>query len=57
MYPYLLQSMAVEHVTDLRQAATAAARVRRVRSVRAGTRSGVAAASAGSRLARRAVHP
>jgi hypothetical protein len=57
MYPYLLQSMAVEHVKDLRQAATAAARVRRARPVRAGTRSGVTAPSAGSRLARRAVHP
>lgn len=57
MYPYLLQSMAVERVKDLRQEATGAARVRRARRVRAGTRSRRAASSAGTRLARRAAHP
>jgi hypothetical protein len=57
MYPYLLQSMAVERVKDLRQEATGAARVRRARRGRASTRARLAASSAGSRLARRAVHP
>jgi hypothetical protein len=57
MYPYLLQSMAVERGKDLRQEATGAARVRRSRSVRAGTRARLAASSAGTWLARRAVHP
>ena len=57
MYPYLLQSMAVERVKDLRQEAKGAARIRRARSVRASTWFGVAASSAGKRLARRVVHP
>jgi len=57
MYPYLLQSMAVERVKDLRQEAKGTARIRRARSVRASTWFGVAATSAGKRLARRAVHP
>ena len=57
MYPYLLQSMAVEHVKDLRKEATVAARIRQVRSPRAGTRIGVAASGARNRVARRAVHP
>jgi hypothetical protein len=57
MYPYLLQSMAVERVKDLRQEATGAARVRHSRSVRAGARARLAASSAGTWLARRAVHP
>jgi hypothetical protein len=57
MYPYLLQSMAVEHVKDLRQNATGAARVRHPRRVRPGARFGVAASSAGAWLARRVVHP
>jgi hypothetical protein len=57
MYPYLLQSMAVEHAKDLRKEATVAARVRQVRGARAGTRSGVAASGAGTGLARRTVHP
>jgi hypothetical protein len=57
MYPYLLQSMAVEHVKGLRREATAAARFRRARSARAGTRARVAASSAGARRARRAVQP
>jgi hypothetical protein len=57
MYPYLLQSMAAEHVKDLRQNATGAARVRPARVVRAGTRFGVAASSAGTWLVRRVVHP
>jgi hypothetical protein len=56
MYPYLLQSMAVERVKDLRKEATGAARVKPARSARAGRRSGAAAFSAGARLARRAVH-
>jgi hypothetical protein len=57
MYPYLLQSMAAERAKDLRQEATGIARIRPARSARAGTRSGVAALSAGTRRARRAVHP
>jgi hypothetical protein len=57
MYPYLLQSMAVERVNDLRQEATGAARVKRARRGRAGTRSRLAASRVGTRLARRAVHP
>jgi hypothetical protein len=57
MYPYLLQSMAVERVKDLRQESTGAAWIRPARSVRAATWFGVAASSAGRRLARRAVHP
>jgi hypothetical protein len=57
MYPYLLQSMAVERVKDLRQEATGATRVRRSRSVRAGARARLAVSSAGTWLARRAVHP
>jgi hypothetical protein len=57
MYPYLLQSMAVERVKNLRQNATGAARVRHTRRVRAGTRFGIAASSAGAWLARRVVHP
>jgi hypothetical protein len=57
MYPYLLQSMAVEHVKDLRQNVTGAARVRHTRRVRPGSRFGVAASSAGTWLARRVVHP
>ena len=48
MYPYLLQSMAFEHAKDLRKEATVAARVRQAHSARAGTRSGVAASSAGT---------
>jgi hypothetical protein len=57
MYPYLLQSMAAERVKDLRKEATGTARIRPARSARAGTRSGVTASSAGTRRARRAVHP
>jgi hypothetical protein len=57
MYPYQLTSMAAEHVKDLRNEAPVAVRVRRVRSLRAGTRSGVAASSAGSGRVRRVVHP
>jgi hypothetical protein len=57
MYPYLLQSMAVERVKDLRQEATGAARVRRSRRVLAGTRARLAASGAGTWLARRTVHP
>jgi hypothetical protein len=57
MYPYLLQSMAVERVKDLRKEATGAGRVRRTRSVRAGTRFGLAASSAAAGLVRRVVHP
>ena len=57
MYPYLLQSMAFEHAKDLRKEATVVARVRQAHSARAGTRSGVAASSAGTGLARRTVHP
>jgi hypothetical protein len=56
MYPYLLQSMAVEHVKDLRQEAAGAVRVRRSRRVRAGARARLAASSAGAWLARRVVH-
>jgi hypothetical protein len=56
MYPYLLQSMAVEHVKDLHQEAAGAARVRRSRRVRAGARGRLAASSAGAWLARRVVH-
>jgi hypothetical protein len=56
MYPYLLQSMAVERVKGLRQEATGAARARRARRVRAGTRA-APASSAGTWPARRAVHP
>jgi hypothetical protein len=57
MYPYLLQSMAVERVKDLRQETTGAARIRPARRVRAGTWFGVAASGAGAWLARRVVHP
>jgi hypothetical protein len=60
MYPYLLQSMAVERVKDLRSEATGAGGagpVRRTRSVRAGTRLGLAASSAAAGLVRRVVHP
>jgi hypothetical protein len=57
MYPYLLQSMAVERVKDLRQEKTGAARIRRARNARAGTWFGVAASSAGTWLARRVVQP
>jgi hypothetical protein len=57
MYPYLLQSMAVEHVKDLRRNVTGATRVRHARRVRPGNRFGVAASSAGAWLARRVVHP
>jgi len=58
MYPYLLLSMAVERVKDLRQEATGAARVRHSRrSVRAGARARLAVSSAGTWIARRAVHP
>jgi len=57
MYPYLLQSMAVERVRDLRQEATGVARVRRPRSVLVVARARLAASSAGTWLARRAVHP
>jgi hypothetical protein len=56
MYPYLLQSMAVEHAKDLRKEAAVAARLRGARSARAGSRTLVAASSAGTRLAR-LVHP
>ena len=57
MYPYLLQSMAVERVKDLRKETTAMAGIRHPRSVRAGTWFGVAASGAGRRFARRVVHP
>jgi hypothetical protein len=57
MYPYLLQSMAAERVKGLRKESTGVARVRPARGARAGTRFGVAMFSAGTRRARRAVHP
>jgi hypothetical protein len=57
MYPYLLQSMAVERAKDLRKEAATGARVRQSRGTRAGTRSGNAASRAGVRLVRRAAHP
>jgi hypothetical protein len=57
MYPYLLQSMAVERAKDLRKEAATGARIRQARGTRAGTRSGSAAAHAGVRLVRRAAHP
>ena len=57
MYPYLLQSMAAERVKDLRRETTGAARIKPARRVWAGARFGVAASSAGARLARRVVHP
>ena len=56
MYPYLLQSMAVERAKDLRSQATAAGRARKARLPRAWTR-GIAASHAGARLARRTAHP
>ncbi len=56
MYPYLLQSMAVERAKDLRNEAATGARVRRARGIRAGTRSGMAASRVGARLVRRAAH-
>jgi hypothetical protein len=56
MYPYLLQSMAVERAKDLRNEAAAGARVRQARGTRAGTRSGIAASRARARLVRRAAH-
>ncbi len=57
MYPYLLQSMAVERAKDLRKEAATGARVRQARGTRAGARSGNAASRAGVRLVRRAAHP
>jgi hypothetical protein len=57
MYPYLLQSMAVERAKDLRKEAATGARIRQARGTRAGTRSGSAAAHAGVRLVRLAAHP
>lgn len=56
MYPYLLQSMAVERAKDLRNEAATGARVRRARERRARTGSGIAASRAGARLVRRAAH-
>jgi hypothetical protein len=56
MYPYLLQSMAVERAKDLRKEAATGARVWRARKTRARTGSGNAASRAGARLVRRAAH-
>jgi hypothetical protein len=56
MYPYLLQSMAVERAKDLRKEAATGARVRRARGRRARTGSGIAASRAGARFVRRAAH-
>lgn len=57
MYPYQLQSMAVERAKDLRKEATATARARQARGTRAGTRPGIAASRAGARLVRWTAHP
>jgi hypothetical protein len=57
MYPYQLQSMAVERARDLRQEATASRRARRARGGRVATRSIVAVSHRGARLVRRSVHP
>jgi hypothetical protein len=57
MYPYLLPSMAVEHVKDLRKEATVAARVRQAWSARAAARFRATPSSAGTGLVRRTVHP
>ena len=56
MYPYLLQSMAVERAKDLRREAGTGARARRARGTRARTGPGIAASRAGARLVRRAAH-
>jgi hypothetical protein len=56
MYPYQLQSMAVERAKELRKEAATGARVRRARGTRAHTRPGIAASRAGARLVRRAAH-
>lgn len=57
MYPYLLQSMAVERAKDLRREASAGARIGRAHGRRAGIRSGIAALRVDGRLVRRAAHP
>ncbi len=57
MYPYLLQSMAVERAKDLRREAATGARARRARGTRARTGPGIEASRAGVRLVRRAAHP
>jgi hypothetical protein len=56
MYPYQLQSMAVERAKELRRQAATGARVWPARGTRARTRSGIAASRAGARLVRRAAH-
>jgi hypothetical protein len=57
VYPYQLQSMAVERARDLRQEATAAGRARRTRGTRVAARSLAAASHAGARIVRRTAHP
>jgi hypothetical protein len=57
VYPYQLQSMAVERARDLRQEATAATRARQARGTRVATRSIAAVSHAGARLVRRTAHP
>jgi hypothetical protein len=57
MYPYLLQSMAVERAKDLRNEATVTHRARKARGTRAGARSGIALSHPGARFVRRTAHP
>jgi hypothetical protein len=57
MYPYQLQSMAVERARDLRQEATVARRARRTRGTRVAARSIAAASHVGARIVRRTAHP
>ena len=56
MYPYQLQSMAVERAKELRKEAATGARARRARGTRARTGPGIAASRVGARLVRRAAH-